>query len=115
MDAHMIEIIDNWIKGDRTHMNEVLEYLGTPEKELDYIIHQYQLFQLVSKGIETNYVNYFRGIDIFKFELKEEHSKTTFYICLILFFQIEMKRKTVIYCDLTDDYYANDITKFLKS
>ena len=114
MDAHMIEIIDNWIKGDRTHMNEVLEYLGTPEKELNYIIHQYQFFQLVSKGVETNYVNYFKGIDIFKLELKEEHSKTTFYICLILFFQVEMKGKNVIYCDLNDDYYANDINKFLK-
>ena len=61
------------------------------ESEITYFLNQFTLFQLLSKDVQINYVNYFNEIDIIRCELKENHKKESFYKCLSIFMKYYMK------------------------
>ena len=100
-------------KNDKSFYKDLSLLVDIEESEAEYFINQITLFRMFSKNIETNYVNYFKDIDIFRCELKETHRKQSFYRCLTIFMKYYMKGN-IIYCKFIKDTILLTYLDFFK-
>ena len=101
-------------KEDKSFYKRLSSLISIEEEEIDYFIEQFSLFQLLSKDVNTKYVNYFNSIDIFLYELKQKHKKETFYKCISIFMK-EQTKGNIIFCDLRNNTIIKIYNDFFKS
>ena len=100
-------------KKSKSLYKELSMLIDIEESEIAYFLNQFTLFQLLSKDVQTNYVNYFNEIDIIRCELKENHKKESFYKCLSIFMKYYMKGR-VLYCYMFCDNSVKMYIDFIK-
>lgn len=90
MERNILSLIEK-AKNDSSYFEELSQLLQIDVSEVSYFLRQFLFFEILSYNDVLNYVNYFRGLNIFSYELNIQHKQESFIKCLFTFITEKMK------------------------